>query len=190
MDVPPLSENELVLLSRTGDRAALSDLLKQNSRLIQSVASRLTRNPQLQEDIFQEVVIRVIRKINDFKGNCKFSTWLYRITVNVTFSMLSREDGHGKTTALDDVPEKALGLEQNIEEALDQKRVFREAVSVIMSMPKNNREVFSMFYFADASLGEIARQTGKSENAVKAILFKGRKLITKHLKKCGLMAEP
>jgi RNA polymerase sigma-70 factor (ECF subfamily) len=143
----------------------------------------------LQEDIFQEVVMRVIRKISEFRGNCKFSTWLYRITVNVTFSMLSREGVHRNTLELEEVAEHSLSGEQSIEDAIDQKRMFKKALSVIMGMRENNREVFSMFYLADASLDEIAKQTGKSQNAIKAILFKGRKLITKHLRRNGMLSN-
>jgi DNA-directed RNA polymerase specialized sigma24 family protein len=67
--------------------------------------------------------------------------------------------------------------------------MFKKALSVIMGMRENNREVFSMFYLADASLDEIAKQTGKSQNAIKAILFKGRKLITKHLRRNGMLSN-
>jgi len=187
MDSPVYEESTLVTQSQQGDKGALGELLRANSRLIQSVSARLTRNPQLQEDIFQEVVIRVIRKIGEFKGNCKFSTWLYRVTINVSFSMMAKEGAHGKTVALDDIPDMAHNSRPDIDEAIDNGRIFKNAVSLIAAMTKNNREVFSMFYFADASLSEIAQQTGKSENAIKAILFKGRKQITKHLKKNGLL---
>ena len=173
--------------SRNGDTQALRELLFANAGIIQSVAARITRNPQLSEDIFQEVAMRVIRKIADFRGQCKFSTWLYRIAINVTFTMLARETDHKRVTGLDEVPEQALAGDQDIEEGIDRKRMFEKAVAVIMGMPENSREVFSMFYFADASLDEIEKQTGKSENAIKAILFKGRKLITRQFKKSGLM---
>jgi RNA polymerase sigma-70 factor (ECF subfamily) len=189
MDTGPDPDSDLVERSRQGDASALRELLHANARLIQSVAARLTRNPQLQEDIFQEVVMRVIRKISEFRGNCKFSTWVYRITVNVTFSMLSREGVHKNALGLDEVAEQLSGGEHGIEDTIDQKRMFKEAVSVIMGMPQNNREVFSMFYLADASLDEIAKQTGKSQNAIKAILFKGRKLITRHLRRNGMLSN-
>jgi len=89
------------------------------------VAARLTRNPQLQEDIFQEVVMRVIRKISEFRGNCKFSTWVSRITVNVTFSMLSREGVHKNALGLDEVAEQLSGGNMGIEDTIDQKRMFK-----------------------------------------------------------------
>src|SRR5271157_2158082 len=187
MNAGSLSESDLVAKSRSGDTQALRELLFANAGMINGVAARITRNPQLTQDIFQEVAMRVIRKIGDFKGHCKFSTWLYRITVNVTFTVLARETEHRKTTGLDDVPEQVLADDQAIEESIDRRRMFEKAVTIIEGMPEISREIFSMFYFADASLEDIAKQTGKSENAIKAILFKGRRLVTKQLKKSGMM---
>ena len=182
-----MPDNDLVLRSQQGDKCAIKELLLSNSRLIQAVAARMSRNPQMQEDIFQEVVMRVIRKIKDFKGTCKFSTWLYRITVNVSLSLLAKEGWQKKTIGLDEVPEHAMKSEQRIEDTIDRKHALEEIMAVVINMSPGNREVFSLFYLADASIDEITGLTGKSENGIKAILFKGRKMITKHLGKKGLL---
>ncbi|HUI94075.1 MAG TPA: sigma-70 family RNA polymerase sigma factor [Chitinivibrionales bacterium] len=187
MDDTGSQDNDLVLRSQRGETDALRKLLISNSRLIQSVTARMTRNPQMQEDIFQEVAMRVVRGIKEFKGNCKFSTWLYRITVNVALTILVKEGGYKKTVALEDVPEHALKREQTIEDSVDRDRAFGEIRSAVLEMSPKNREVFSLFYFADASIDEIAAQTGMHSNGIKAILFKGRKTITKHLRKKGLL---
>jgi RNA polymerase sigma factor (sigma-70 family) len=185
LQIDEITVSDLVLKSQQGDKAALSDLLRSQARFIQAVAARMTRNAEGQEDIFQEVVIRVIRNIRDFKGTCKFSTWLYRITVNVSLTLLAKEGWHKKALELDDVPEPR-GDSRSIEESMERKEMFRNALAVVMNMPEQNREIFSMFYFADTSIGEIAGYTGKSQTAIKAVLFKGRKEIVTRLKKQGL----
>jgi RNA polymerase sigma factor (sigma-70 family) len=187
VDREPVQNTELVVRSQQGDAGALKELLVSNSRLIQAVSARMTRNPQMQEDIFQEVVMRVIRKIGDFRGNCKFSTWLYRITVNVALTFMAKEGWYKKTVGLEEVPEQAMKSEQNIEDAVDRKRALKEVMAIVLKMSPKNREVFSLFYFADASIDEIARQTGMRSNGIKAVLFKARKMITKHLRKKGLL---
>jgi RNA polymerase sigma-70 factor (ECF subfamily) len=186
MELDDTAINELILRSQQGDKEALGDLLRSQARLIQSVSARMTRNIQAQEDIFQDVVVRVIRGIKDFKGTCKFSTWLYRITVNVTLTALAKEGWHKKTIGIDDVPEQQDWDALRIDESLERKEMFRNAMSVVMNMSEQNKEIFSMFYFADTSIGEIATQTGKSQTAIKAVLFKGRKEIVARLKKQGL----
>ena len=186
MQIDERTVSDLVLKSQQGDKEALSDLLRSQARFIQAVAARMTRNAEGQEDIFQEVVIRVIRNIRDFKGTCKFSTWLYRITVNVSLTLLAKEGWHKKALGLDDVPEQPIVDGRSIEESMERKEMFRNALAVVMNMPEQNREIFSMFYFADTSIGEIAGYTGKSQTAIKAVLFKGRKEIVTRLKKQGL----
>jgi RNA polymerase sigma-70 factor, ECF subfamily len=187
VDKELVPDTDLVALSQQGDAGALKELLLSNSRLIQAVSARMTRNPQMQEDIFQEVVMRVIRKISDFKGNCKFSTWLYRITVNVALTVLAKEGWYKKTVGLEEVPEHAMKSEQTIEDTVDRRHALKEIMALVIKMSQRNREVFSLFYFADASIDEIARQTGMRSNGIKAILFKGRRMITKHLRTKGLL---
>jgi RNA polymerase sigma-70 factor (ECF subfamily) len=177
---------DLVCRAQKGDKEAAGQVLLAHARVIQAVSARMTRNLQLQEDIFQEVVIRVIRNIRDFKGTCKFSTWLYRITANVTLTMLAKEGWHKRTVGLDEIPEPASGDERAADESLERKEKFRNAMAAVLSMNGTNREIFSMFYFGDISISEIAAQTGKSETAIKAVLFKGRKEIVMRLKKQGV----
>jgi RNA polymerase sigma-70 factor (ECF subfamily) len=181
-------DNDLIRRCQDGDKNALQDLLAANSRLIQTVSARMTRNPDLQQDIFQEVIIRVMSGIRGFKGNCKFSTWLYRITVNVTLTMLEKENWYKKMADIDDTPEHFIKQEQGPNETIERKDLFRHAMNAVTKMAPGNREIFSLFYFADASIDEISRQTGKSGNAIKAVLFKGRKEIADRLKKQGLFA--
>jgi RNA polymerase sigma-70 factor (ECF subfamily) len=187
VDKETVPDNDLVVRSQRGDAGALKELLVSNSRLIQAVSARMTRNPQLQEDIFQEVVMRVIRKIGDFKGNCKFSTWLYRITVNVALTFLAKEGWYKKTVGLEEVPEQAMKSEQTVEDAVDRRHALREIMALVIKMSPRNREVFSLFYFADASIDDISRQTGMRSNGIKSVLFKGRKMLTRHLRKKGLL---
>jgi RNA polymerase sigma factor (sigma-70 family) len=177
---------DLVRRSQEGDREALGELLRSQSRFIQAVSGRIVQNPETQEDVYQEVVMRVIRNIKDFKGNCKFSTWLYRITVNATLSIIEKEGWFKKTLGLDEMPEQVDRDGKTIDERLERKDMFRNAMAAVMKMKKQNREIFSMFYFGDISVGEIAAQTGKSQTAIKAVLFKGRKEIVNYLKRQGL----
>jgi RNA polymerase sigma-70 factor (ECF subfamily) len=174
---------DLVRRSQEGDKESLGNLLWSQAKFIQAVSGRMTRNLQTQEDIFQEVVVRVIRSIRDFKGTCKFSTWLYRITVNVTLSTLMKEEGPKKTLGLDEVPEPRENDGTAIDERMERREMFRTAVAAVMAMTEQKREIFSMFYFGDISIGEIAAQTGKIQTAIKAILFKGRKEVVRRLKK-------
>ncbi len=180
-------EEDLVIRSRQGDKEAIRQLLVDNSVMIRAVIAKMTRNADLQKDIFQDIVIRIINSVGGFKGNCKLSTWLYRIAVNVALTTLSKENRSKKDLNLDDAGQHVLGQDQTIELGIERKELFAQAMSVVAKMSESSRDIFSLFYFADISIDEIAKQTGKSENAIKAVLFKGRKAITEHLEKKGFL---
>jgi RNA polymerase sigma factor (sigma-70 family) len=104
--------------------------------------------------------------------------------------MLSREGWYKKMACLDEIPEHCLQDNGHTEESVEKKRLFGHAMTVVETLSVENQEIFSLFYFADASVSEIAGQTGKSKNAVKAILFKARRAIARDMKRKGLLVSP
>jgi RNA polymerase sigma factor (sigma-70 family) len=84
MDKHPggLSDEELIALCRQGDKKSLESLIERYRHFIYNVSSKMTANRQDADDITQEVLIKVITKLDSFKGNSAFRTWLYKIMVN------------------------------------------------------------------------------------------------------------
>jgi RNA polymerase sigma-70 factor (ECF subfamily) len=76
-------EAAIVRLAQNGDAAAFEYLYKVHSRRIYALCHRMTRNPSLSEDLTQEAFLQAFRKIQSFRSESAFSTWLYRVTVNV-----------------------------------------------------------------------------------------------------------
>src|SRR5580765_8737837 len=76
--------NDLLLVreAQEGSRIALEKLLKFHQGFIYNVALRLVRNPDDAADLSQEAIIKVITKLNQFKGKSSFRTWIYKIVVN------------------------------------------------------------------------------------------------------------
>jgi RNA polymerase sigma-70 factor (ECF subfamily) len=78
-----MTEIDIVRLAQTGDAAAFEHLYKAHRTRVYSVCLRMTGNPSLAEDLTQETFLLVYRKIQSFRGQSTFSTWLYRVSVNV-----------------------------------------------------------------------------------------------------------
>jgi RNA polymerase sigma-70 factor (ECF subfamily) len=78
-----MPEAEIIRLAQTGDAAAFELLYKAHSRRVYSLCLRMTRNPSLAEDLTQEAFLHVFRKIQSFRGESAFSSWLYRVVFNV-----------------------------------------------------------------------------------------------------------
>jgi RNA polymerase sigma-70 factor, ECF subfamily len=78
-----MTEAEIVRLAQTDDAAAFEHLYKAHSRRVYSLCLRMTRNSSLAEDLTQEAFLQVFRKIQSFRGESAFSSWLYRLVFNL-----------------------------------------------------------------------------------------------------------
>lgn len=122
------TDAELVSAALDGNKAALEQLVVRHQQFIYNVAWRMVLNPQDAEDVTQEVLIKIITRLGQFKGKSEFRTWLYRIVVNHILNMKKRPletvvtdfEEYGDT--LDNMPdevlteEEALTLRETIEE--------------------------------------------------------------------------
>src|ERR1700712_203498 len=78
----PIDEKLLVKEAQDGSRKALEKLVKLHQRFIYNIALKLVRNPEDAADLSQEAIIKMITKLNLFKGKSSFRTWVYRIVLN------------------------------------------------------------------------------------------------------------
>ena len=86
-----MDETKLVELAKTGDKAALSQLVNKYSERIYNLALRIMRNREEAEDILQETFITVLEKLNTFDGRSSFFTWIYRIATNASLMRLRKK---------------------------------------------------------------------------------------------------
>src|ERR1700693_198488 len=76
-------EAETIRLAQGGDAEAFEKIYKTHSRRVYGLCFRMTGNPTLAEDLTQDIFLQVFRKIQTFRAESAFSTWLYRLAVNV-----------------------------------------------------------------------------------------------------------
>lgn len=99
---------ELVSLAKNGDKQALENLILKHQPFIYNIAWKMVRNPSDAEDLTQESLIKVITKLNQFRGESSFRTWSYRIVVN-HFLVSKRKSSESIFTSFDTM---AKGLDQ------------------------------------------------------------------------------
>jgi len=81
-------ENQLVIRSLNGDRTAYEKLYRANVGKVYALCLRMCGQKELAEDLAQESFIRAWQKLDSFRGDSKFSSWLYRLTSNVVIGHL------------------------------------------------------------------------------------------------------
>jgi RNA polymerase sigma-70 factor (ECF subfamily) len=134
------------------------------------VASRV-RNRELAEDITSEVFFKALRAIERYRpGGHPFSAWLYQIAVNaITDHYRSRKRSE---ESLDDRAELA-APGTAVDEEVAQRMAIAQIRAAIDALPDQQRTAMTLKYSEDLPLAEIGQIMGKSEGAVKLLIFRG-----------------
>jgi RNA polymerase sigma factor (sigma-70 family) len=164
-----------------GDVNAFSFLVEKNKRMAYTIALKLLNSPEDAEEIAQDAFVKAFQSLQTFKGECKFSTWLYKIVYHEAISRLRKK--HLEVISIDDhfsnfdMQETDHFLTQlNIEE---QKSLVRTAID---RLPAEERAIITLYYLNESSVKEITVITGDSEANVKIKLFRARKRLWELLK--------
>jgi RNA polymerase sigma-70 factor, ECF subfamily len=187
VDVP--QAESLVERCKNGDRQAFCELFRVYGGMIQKIAYRITRDGEAAKDIFQDVVKSVIDNINAFKEKSAVSTWLFRITANKALNHLKRNRNFRSLDDADDKRELPQPEGRGQLETLAQREFYGFVMDAFGLLPEKEREILSLYYFAEWSVQEMADSTGRSQGTIKAILFQGRRKIVKQLRKRGVFND-
>jgi RNA polymerase sigma-70 factor (ECF subfamily) len=177
------SDEHLLAAYRAGDVAAFEALLARYEKPIWSYLRRFVRQDEVAEDLLQEVFMRVVRDAQDagapsWKGQAKFSTWLYTIARNLCVDR-ARRQVHRSAASLDAGGDDAADAPQSLHDripspdrAADAVVAGRQAAAridgAIATLPDDQREVFLMREVMELSFAEIAAAVGASEPTVKS----------------------
>ena len=164
-----LTDSELVERTLEGDEQAFRALYDRNVDRIYRLTYRMSGDEDLARDFTQEAFIRAYQRLEQFRGDAAFSTWLHSIAVSMALNGLRRVDRHRKRErSLEDAihfgsqaPGPGPEVRDQIEEAVD-------------NLPDIYRTVFLMHDLEGYSHGEIAESLGVAEGTSKARLSRAR----------------
>ena len=164
-----LPEVQLIERCRSGDHDAFRKLYEANVDRIYRLTFRMAGDDDLARDYTQEAFVRAYQKLDQFRGESTFSTWLHSIAVSVTLNGLRKVQRHRKREqTLDEAPQ-LIARERTAEPDLKQR--LQEAVE---SLPELYKTVFLMHDLEGYSHGEIAKALDVAEGTSKARLSRAR----------------
>jgi len=158
----------------SGDKAAYSYIVNRYSEMVYSIAYKFLKNEVNAEDLAQEVFISAYQSLAGFKGNSKFSTWLYRITYNKTISKL-RKTTHEVSTDNEKNLENWGGSELQVSGLNDEDEKVKILEKVIHHLSNDEQMLILLHYFENQSIEEISSITRITVSNVKVKLFRIRK---------------
>ncbi len=188
-------DTKLVNLSIDGDKKALQTLIIRHQLFVYNVALKMMGNIQDAEDLTQEVFIKIITALSKFKGDSKFTTWLYRITVNHFInskkqsSKLRFVSFDNYFNAIDAVASSDLNEqeEEELKDTIEEIRI-NCTTGMLLCLSKDQRMIYilgEMFEVGHTTGGEIL---GITPGNFRVKLMRARKELYNWMnKRCGLV---
>ena len=165
-----------------GDTTAFAILVNRYKNLVFSLALRMLRNREEAEEVSQDIFIKIYGHLANYKGDSKFSTWIYRIAYNACLDRIKTYKRQYDTVCIDKFTENQIGnLETAYElmERSDRQLAVKECINRLVA---DDSVLITLFYFEELSLAEISKIIGIDKNNVKIRLFRARKRLATILK--------
>jgi RNA polymerase sigma-70 factor (ECF subfamily) len=165
-------ERELIRLAQGGDQNAFRRLVERHGTRAYALALRIVRSASDAEEVAQDALVRAWRSLPRFRGDSKFSSWLYRIVVRRAFDRAAVLKGRRGREA------SAEGIETLAAEGAGPDPEARERTArlerLVAELPEVPRTVVTLYYYQDRSVAEVARILRMPENTVKTHLSRAR----------------
>ncbi len=175
-----LSDQELVELLRLGNGDAFAILTRRHEKRLLRTAVRIARNREDGEDALQDAFLKAYWRIETFKGQSSFSTWLTRIVINSCLMRL-RKDRARPHISLSETNENGVAWVDNLpDRSADAESVFAKQEktdllsNAILRLKPTLRSVVDDYQQFDCTMAELAERNGISVGAVKSRLLRAR----------------
>jgi RNA polymerase sigma-70 factor (ECF subfamily) len=182
----------LVERCQRGDAEAFRELFRDHRQDVARLAQRMLGRKTDLEDIVQEVFLQVHRSIRDFRHGARFSTWLYRVTVNV---VLMHRRAAKSRPVFGEAPEHFAAVDQRprADEQVERERRVHAFHRLLDRLSEKKRLVFVLHELEGLAPGEIAKIVGSPVLTVRTRLFYARRellaLLAEEPSLAGVAAE-
>ncbi|WP_442603252.1 RNA polymerase sigma factor [Paenibacillus sp. KN14-4R] len=172
-----LTDEQLIQSIRQGHIDAYRDLVDRHKGLIFNYIYQMVGQRETAEDLAQEVFIKVFRNLSHFRGDSKFTTWIFRLTVNVVTDYRRSQKRKPLQIMLDKIKDwwrdDSLGPE-----GIMIKQEQQDAVhSLLAELPDKYQHILFLYHFKEMSYQEIAEITNLPIKTVETRLYRGKSLL-------------
>lgn len=162
---------DLVARARTGDRSAFDELMRRHQDRVFAVCMRVMRNRDSALDATQDTFLTVFRKVDQFRGESAFSTWLYRVAMNTCYDSLRR----AKRKAADPLPETHDPPDTSVDDDLGAVELRPDLTTALAALAPEFRSAIVLVDVEGLPLAEVAEILEVAEGTIKSRLHRGRR---------------
>jgi RNA polymerase sigma factor (sigma-70 family) len=169
------NDSEIISRILRGEQQAYAELVKRYQNFVFTICMRYTSSREDAEEIAQDIFVKAYRNLADFRGEAKFSTWLYTIVNTSCITFLRKKKL--ETSSLDD--EKVFARADNMDGGMkanqvEQKSKIAMVNRAIALLGTDDARIITLFYKGEQSLEEIGTILGLEPNTVKVKLHRAR----------------
>jgi len=181
---PGLTDTELISKILQGEQSFFAQLVERYQNYVFTLVLRFTDSREDAEEISQDIFVKAYRSLADFRGESKFSTWLYTIvrTSCITFLRKKKLD----ITSIDNertflqLENRESGFKANSIEQKSRHAMVNEAIRLLSP---DDAQLITLFYKGEQSLEEIGKVMGLEANTVKVKLHRARHRLKEKMEK-------
>ena len=179
-----MTTNDQILINQIveGDTNSFTILVDRYKDLVFTLALRMLKNREEAEEVAQDTFIKTYKSLEKFKGDSKFSTWIYRVAYNSCLDRIKKNKKHLNDVEINEFTEHQV---VSIDNALDKMEIKEREDAIqkcIETLPSEESFLLTLYYFDDLSLDEISKIVGITANSIKVKLFRSRKKLASILK--------
>lgn len=170
-----LTDSDIITRVLQGDSSAYATLVNRYQNYVFTIVLRYVPSREDAEEVAQDIFVKAYRSLSGFKGDAKFSTWLYTVTTTSCLTFLRKKkvqvqslDNEHVFAAADNIDS---GVSANLIEQKSRAQMVHEAMAMLSA---DDAQVLTLFYKGEQTLEEIAGILGKEVNAVKVQLHRAR----------------
>ncbi|MBE6919724.1 MAG: RNA polymerase sigma factor [Ruminococcaceae bacterium] len=183
-----MDELRAIAQAKKGGADAFACLVETYETSVYRLALRMCGNAHDAEEVAQEAFVAAWKGLPSFRGESKFSSWLYQLTTNAAIDFLRREKRHRAAVPIEDEPEPATpDTPQQAVEADEVRRALQQALD---ALTPEHRQIFLLRQMRQLSYEEIGRLLGLEAGTVKSRLSRAKKQLRENLTQKGNLFAP
>jgi RNA polymerase sigma factor (sigma-70 family) len=172
-----LTDEQLVEVVRRGEREAYRVLVERHKQYVFTLVLRSVDHRETAEDLAQEVFLKLYRSLELFRGDSKFTTWLYRMTVNMVTDYRRTQARRPVENMLDKVKDWAGSRREQPEAQAVLREERRTMQELVQDLPDKYRMVIYLYHFRQLTYQEIAQVLQLPIKTVETRLYRGKALL-------------
>ena len=176
------TDQKLIDQTLNGDTRSFGVLVERYQNFVFTIVYRMVKVREEAEEVSQDSFIKAFESLSSYRGESKFSSWLYSIAYRKALDALRKNKKYKASEIIDDITEGEIDTIDNALHFLEEKERKKTIQDCILKLSEDEAAIITLYYFEDQSVREIAGITKLSEDNIKVKLYRSRKKLFTLLK--------